>query len=311
MNLVDNATAYRISRLPASWHLRSALSRKLVAILYSKGLSRGRVSTESAVVAMGGHSIFLYQDDIQLGVNEGLYDTSVIISSMVAGIVASANSHSDIVNLAKHSSVPLINAQSDTYHPMQNIADFATLTQAFSTAADQLGGLKIAWIGDANSVLFDMCMGAKKLGIDMAIATPKGHGIPAAIKKTIDEAGPGKLSETNKPEEAVKNANVIVTNSWVPVGREGKRSERLERFDGFQVTEELARKGGAARDWKFMHSLPRYPEEVSDEVFYGKRSLVFSEAENRVWAAASALEGFVVNNGEIKKLDSDLKGWSM
>ena len=109
--------------------------------------------------------------------NEGLYDTSVIISSMVSGIAASAGSHSDITNLANHSSVLLLNAQSDTYHPMQTIADFATLTQAFTTTADKLSGLRIAWVGDANNVLSDTRIGAKRLGIDMAVATLKGHEI--------------------------------------------------------------------------------------------------------------------------------------
>jgi len=200
--------------------------------------------------------------------------------------------------------VPVINALCDTYHPMQIIADFATLTQAFSTTADKLAGLKIAWVGDANNVLFDMCIGARKLGINMAVATPQGYEIPNHIKQEIDAAGSGQLVETNKPEEAVKGANIIVTDTWISMGQESEKAKRLEAFAGYQVTEEMAKRGGAAEDWKFMHCLPRHPEEVSDEVFYGKRSLVFPEAENRLWAAISALEGFVVNKGDIKKADA-------
>lgn len=247
--------------------------------------------------------MFLGKDDIQLGVNESLYDTSVVISSMVTGIVARVGPHSDIANLAKDSSVPVINALCDTYHPMQIIADFATLTQTFNTPAEKLKGLRIAWVGDANNVLFDMCIGARKLGIEMAVATPRGYEIPAKIKKEIDASGSGVLFETNSPEEAVKGANVIVTDTWISMGQEDEKAKRILAFEGYQVTEELARKGGAAEDWKFMHCLPRHPEEVSDEVFYGERSLVFPEAQNRLWSAIATLEAFVVNKGQVKKTE--------
>ena len=243
--------------------------------------------------------MFLGSQDIQLGVNESLYDTSVVISSMVSGIVARVGPHSDIANLAKDSSVPVINALCDTFHPMQIIADFACISQ---NLGHNLKGLKIAWVGDANNVLFDMCIGARKLGIDMSVATPKGYEIPKTVANLIEEQdGQGMLFETNSPEEAVKDADIIVTDTWISMGQEEEKAKRLKAFAGYQVTEELAKRGGAAENWKFMHCLPRHAEEVSDEVFYGKRSLVFPEAENRLWAAIAALEGFVVNKGEIKK----------
>jgi ornithine carbamoyltransferase len=301
--LVDNATYHKNNVSDPSWALRDALARKNIAMLFSKRSTRTRISTESAVVSMGGHPMFLGKDDIQLGVNESLYDSSVVISSMVSGIVARVGPHSDIANLAKDSSVPVINALCDTYHPMQIIADFATLTQTFSAPADKLKGLKIAWVGDANNVLFDMCIGARKMGIDMAVATPKGYGIPDPVKKEIDAAGQGTLFETHSPEEAVKGANIIVTDTWISMGQEEEKAKRLAAFEGYQVTEDLARRGGAAEDWRFMHCLPRHPEEVSDEVFYGKRSLVFPEAQNRLWSAIATLEGFVVNKGEIRKAE--------
>lgn len=248
--------------------------------------------------------MFLGKDDIQLGVNESLYDTSVVISSMVSGIVARVGPHKDIAGLAKDSSVPVINALCDTYHPMQIIADFATLTQAFKRSAEGLQGLKIAWVGDANNVLFDMCIGARKLGIEMSVATPTGYEIPQKMKTEFDAAGTGELLETNNPEEAVKNADIIVTDTWISMGQEEESKKRLAAFSGYQVTEQLAKKGGAKQDWKFMHCLPRHKEEVSDEVFYGPKSLVFPEAENRLWAAIATLEGFVVNKGDIKKTET-------
>lgn len=310
--LVRNASSHKqaIKSDLMPERLLGALSGKTVAMMFNKRSTRTRVSTEGAVVKMGGHPMFLGKDDIQLGVNESLYDTSVVISSMVSCIVARVGPHSDIANLAKHSSVPVINALCDTFHPMQAIADFLTIHEAFAPADETLSsslgleGLKIAWVGDANNVLFDLAIAATKMGVNVAVATPKGYEMPSHILDLIQQAregvsSAGNLTQTNVPEEAVKDADVIVTDTWVSMGQETEKIKRLEAFRGFQVTSDLAKRGGAKEHWKFMHCLPRHPEEVSDEVFYSERSLVFPEAENRLWAAISALEGFVVNKGKI------------
>lgn len=247
--------------------------------------------------------MFLGKDDIQLGVNESLYDTSLVISSMTSCMVARVGPHSDVADLAKHSSVPVINALSNDYHPLQTIADFLTVHEAFPTkfsasrsSASSLGleGLKIAWVGDSNNVLFDLAIAAVKLGVDISVASPKGYEIPAFMKQIITAAGkgvssPGKLTETNVPEEAIKDADILVTDTWVSMGQEEESKKRMAAFAGYQITNELAKRGGAKEDWKFMHCLPRHPEEVSDEVFYSPRSLVFTEAENRLWAAICKL----------------------
>ncbi|RMZ75684.1 hypothetical protein DV738_g5326, partial [Chaetothyriales sp. CBS 135597] len=307
--LVDNACFYRqqarsLIRHGGNWRpfgIQNSLYHRTVALLFSKRSTRTRVSTEGAVVALGGHPMFLGSGDIQLGVNESLYDTSKVISSMVAGIVARVGPHKDIADLARDSDVPVINALCDTYHPMQIVADFATLVQTLGGDAAQLHGLNIAWVGDANNVLFDLCIGARKLGINVSVATPVGYGIPAAIRDEIAAAsGQGTLRESNEPLEAVKDADVIVTDTWVSMGQESEAKERLQSFAGYQVTEELAKRGGASEDWKFMHCLPRHKEEVSDQVFYGPRSLVFPEAENRLWSAISVLDAFVANAGVIE-----------
>ncbi|KAL8707166.1 MAG: hypothetical protein Q9225_007810 [Loekoesia sp. 1 TL-2023] len=313
--LVRNASHYKQAiksgSIPKS--LLGTLSGKTIAMPFSKRSTRTRVSTESAVATLGGNPMFLSKDDIQLGVNESLYDTSVIISSMVAAIVARVGPHSDIAGLAQYSTVPVINALSDKFHPMQTIADYLTIYEAFlsnrtkeRSAEPGLGleGLKIAWVGDANNVLFDLAIGAAKLGVDIAVATPKGYEIPAEMKEIIRKSGndariQGKLAESNVPEEAVKDADILVTDTWVSMGQEEEKAKRLKAFKGFQITSELAEMGGAKPGWKFMHCLPRHPEEVSDDVFYSPRSLVFQEGENRLWAAIAALEGFVVNKGEI------------
>jgi len=291
---------------PPVW-LTTGLSNKTVAMMFSKRSTRTRVSTEAAVTLLGGHPMFLGKDDIQLGVNESLYDTSVVISSMTSCMVARVGPHSDVANLAQHSTVPVINALSDDFHPLQIIADFLTIHETFPSSSGPglgLNGLKVAWIGDSNNVLFDLATACVKMGVDISVASPKGYGIPNAMRHVITSAAkgvdsPGTLSETTVPEEAIRDADILVTDTWISMGQESEKKKRLDAFAGYQITNELAKRGGAKEGWKFMHCLPRHPEEVADEVFYSPRSLVFPEAENRLWAAVSALEGFVVHKGKI------------
>lgn len=214
---------------------------------------------------------------------------------MTSCMVARVGPHSDVANLAKDSSVPVINALSDDFHPLQTIADFLTIHEAFPSSSAQgssLGveGLKIAWVGDSNNVLFDLAIACVKLGVDISVASPTGYGIPTAMKQFIlssasDVKTPGTLTETTVPEDAIKDADILVTDTWVSMGQEAEAKKRLEAFAGYQITNDLAKRGGAKPGWKFMHCLPRHPEEVADEVFYSNRSLVFPEAENRLWSA--------------------------
>jgi ornithine carbamoyltransferase len=214
-------------------------------------------------------------------------------------MVARVGPHSDVTGLADHSSVPVINALSDDFHPLQIIADFTTIHEAFpervaSNSSLGLEGMKAAWIGDSNNVLFDYATACIKMGVDIAVASPTGYGIPDAMRQHILSAAagvstPGKLIETTVPEEAIKDADILVTDTWVSMGQEAETQKRLKAFAGYQITNDLAKRGGAKADWKFMHCLPRHPEEVADEVFYSDRSLVFPEAENRLWAAVGEL----------------------
>lgn len=248
---------------------------------------------------------------------------------MVSAMVARVGPHADIAGLARHSSVPVINALSDDFHPMQAIADLLTIHEAFPstmslTSPGSLGleGLKVAWVGDSNNVLFDLASACVKLGVDISVASPEGYGIPAPMRAHILSAAecvssPGKLAEFHVPEEAIKDADILVTDTWVSMGQEAEAKKRLAAFAGFQITNELAKRGGAKEGWKFMHCLPRHPEEVHDEVFYSDRSLVFPEAQNRLWAAVgkcswvldycymgltlsiATLEAFVANDGRV------------
>lgn len=214
---------------------------------------------------------------------------------MVSCMVARVGPHSDIAGLAKHSSVPVINALSDDFHPLQAIADFLTIHETFPSSESwsrdlDLRGLKVAWIGDSNNVLFDLASACIKMGVDISVASPEGYGIPAAMRGHMLSAlqgleNPGKFEETTVPEDAIKGADILVTDTWVSMGQEEEAAERLKAFEGYQITNDLAKRGGAKPGWKFMHCLPRHQEEVHDEVFYSNRSLVFPEAQNRLWAA--------------------------
>ncbi|KAG5983925.1 hypothetical protein E4U55_006708 [Claviceps digitariae] len=313
-SLVRNAAARKqsVKAGQTPTQLSTSLAGQTVAMMFSKRSTRTRVSTEAAVKILGGHAMFLGKDDIQLGVNESLYDTSKVISSMTSCMVARVGPHSDVATLAKHSSVPVINALSDDFHPLQTIADFLTIHEAFPSSSSSsssstglgLHGLKVAWVGDSNNVLFDLAIGCVKMGVDISVASPSGYSIPESMKKLIAAAAdgvpsPGSLTETTVPEEAIRGADILVTDTWISMGQEAEKQKRLKAFAGYQITSELATRAGAREGWKFMHCLPRHAEEVSDEVFYGPRSLVFPEAENRLWAAVAALEGFVVNKGKL------------
>lgn len=296
--LVRNAFVHKQAIKSGQPTLSTSLANQTLAVMMSKRSTRTRVSLESAIVSMGGHPLFLGAGDIQLGVNESLRDTSIIISSMTSAIIARVHAHSDVAGLAKYSSVPVINALSDAFHPLQTLADFLTIYEAFHertnapgiSKASGLGleNLKIAWVGDTNNVLFDLAIASMKLGVDVSVASPKGYETPQSMRSIIQQAAAessASFSETTVPEEAIKDADVIVTDTWISMGQEEESAKRLKAFAGYQVTAEMARRGGAKEDWKFMHCLPRHPEEVDDDVFYGPRSLVFPEGENRLWSA--------------------------
>ncbi|KAI9344305.1 mitochondrial ornithine carbamoyltransferase [Obelidium mucronatum] len=296
---------------------RGLLSGKTLALLFSKKSTRTRISAESGWAALGGHPMFLGANDIQLGDptkgGESWRDTAQVVGSMVDAVFARLGDHSEIEELAKYSRAPVINALTNKYHPMQGLADIMTIYEAFLSkeeilevvakgpeALPVLGNVNVAWVGDANNIINSLLVSLPRLGINVAVATPVGYDIDEDIAEYVEaEAAKaemegrvyGKVSYTRDPQVAVKNCNVIVTDTWVSMGQEAEKQARLDAFKGFQVTELMAKEGGAQEDWKFMHCLPRKLEEVDDEVFYNeKRSLVFGEAENRKWTAIAVFE---------------------
>lgn len=272
---------------------------KLIALLFSKRSTRTRISSEGAASFFGAHSMFLGKDDIQLGVNETIRDTTQVISSMTACIFARVNSHQDILDLCQHSTVPIINSLCDTYHPLQAVADLLTIKETFG----ETKGLKLAWIGDANNVINDLTIAAMKMGINVSVSIPESVEFNKTIIAKAEEVSKnGTTFEiVNDPAKALQNANIVVTDTWISMGEESQKIEKLKQFAGYQINSELIKASNVDPDYKFMHCLPRHQEEVADDIFYSDHSIVFQEAENRLYAAISVINGFVINKGDLLK----------
>lgn len=250
------------------------------SMLFQKRSTRTRISSEVGMHHLGGKALFLSSDDIQLNVNETLRDTALVLSRFNSLLLARVYGHQDILDLSHFATVPVINALSDKYHPLQMLADYMTVKEHFG----YWSGLTFAWVGDGNNVLHDYMLAAPKVGAHIQIATPVGfepdEDVVKETKRLAALAGT-RFVMTNDPLEAVKNANVIATDTWISMGQEEEAQKRIKAFAGYQVTSKMLE--NAAADHVFLHCLPRHQDEVVDEVFYGKRSLVFDEAENRMW----------------------------
>jgi ornithine carbamoyltransferase len=222
-------------------------------------------------------------EDIQLGKNESLLDTSRVLGRFNDIVLARVFAHSDIDELCRECEKPIINALSDMHHPLQLLADIQTLQERFGGSVE---GRTLAWVGDGNNILLTFLSSAGALGYNVRYATPPGYEPDAAIlarAQALAKVAGVTIVGTHDPLEAVKGADAIVTDTWVSMGQESEAAARTKSFAGYQVTEEMGRRGGAKPNWIFLHCLPRKPNEVDDEVFYGKRSVVWDEAENRKW----------------------------
>ncbi len=261
-----------------------------LAMIFQKRSTRTRVSTETAMYFLGGHAIFLSADDIQLGAGETIQDTARVLSRFNDGILARVYAHSDVEKLAEYASIPVINALSDKFHPLQILADLLTIEEH----KGKLKGLKLAWVGDGNNVANSLLIGCSKMGIDMYVATPKGYEIPEDVvqmcEEFAEESG-AKLVMTHDPVEAVKDADVVVTDTFVSMGEEAEAKKKLEAFKNYVVTEELV--ANAKPDYIFMHCLPYKHKEAEESVFESENSVVFDEAENRLHTTMAVLKNLM------------------
>ena len=266
------------------------LNGKSLGMIFQKRSTRTRVSTEVGMQFLGGHALFLGKDDIQLGANETIQDTALVLSRFVDGILARVFGHDTVEELAKYSTIPIINALSDKYHPLQILADLFTIREHFG----KLNGLKLVWVGDGNNVCHSLLIGCCIFGINMTVATPDAYKPASDVfeyAKTEGKKSGSQINWTNDPKLAVKVPDVIVTDTFVSMGQEADTKKRLNDFNGYQVNYDLVK--NAKANFKFMHCLPRHEHEVSDEIFYSDHSIVFDEAENRLHTIMAVLDALM------------------
>jgi ornithine carbamoyltransferase len=258
-----------------------ALAGKSLAMIFQKPSTRTRVSFEVGMFQLGGQALFLGANDIQLHRGETIADTARVLSRYVHGIMARVFAHQDVLDLARHGSVPVINGLSDLLHPCQALADYFTLRER----RGDLAGLRIAYVGDGNNVAHELMFGAVKLGMHFSIGCPAGYEPNPLIYKSAvrdaDTLGAPLPEVTSDPLEAVAGADLVYTDVWTSMGQEKESKKRLADFQGFQVTPEMM--GVAGPKAVFMHCLPAHRgEEVAADVIDGPQSVVFDEAENRL-----------------------------
>ena len=277
-------------RLKAEWRAggnQPILRGKTLGMVFQKPSLRTRVSFEMAMKQLGGDAIMLGPQEIGLGVRESVPDVARVLSSYVQGIMARVFAHSDVLELAAHSRVPVINGLSDDYHPCQALADILTIRESCGA----LPGLTLAFVGDGNNVAASLALACAHFGINFNIATPEGYEMKAPIRQQAQAIarrnGTGIEMQT-RPQMAVADADVIYTDTWVSMGQEDEAAERLDEFKQYQVNAALLRH--AKRDAIVMHCLPAHRgHEITDQVMDGPQSRVFEQAENRMHAQKAIL----------------------
>ena len=254
------------------------LRGKVLGMIFTKSSTRTRISFETGMYQLGGYPIFLSSHDIQLGRGESIYDTANVMSRFVDGIMIRTYAHQDVLDLARFGSVPVINGLTDLLHPCQVMADLMTVYEH----KGRLEGLKLAYIGDGNNMAHSLLYGCAKAGMDISVATPEGYEPDAEIvqnaKDDAKETG-SKIVVTYDPVEAM---------TWVSMGQEAEKAERIKIFKDYQINSGLFEK--SKDDSIFIHCLPAYRGyEVTEDIIDGPRSVIFDEAENRLHAQKAVL----------------------
>lgn len=277
------ALAKKIKANPAEY--RRALDGKSVVMLFEKPSLRTRVSFDIGINKLGGHCLYLDQQNGALGQRESVADFATNISCWADAIVARTYLHSTIEKLAKYGSVPVINALSDLYHPCQALADFLSLSEQF----DDISQARLAYVGDGNNVTHSLIYGAAILGLTMTVICPEGYFPDALVvmeAQVLAEQNGGKLTLSADINQ-IEGHDAIYTDTWISMGDETSLAEIKERFSPYQVNAELMAKAGAKY---FMHCLPAHRGvEVTDDVIDGKGSLILDQAENRMHAQNAVL----------------------
>jgi ornithine carbamoyltransferase len=261
------------------------LAGKTIALIFEKASTRTRVSFEGAMYGLGGQVIFLSAKETQLARSEPLKDTALVMSRYVDGLVVRTYGQEVVTELARYSTIPVINALTDLFHPCQVLSDVMTVIEK----KGQLENLKVAWVGDGNNMANSWIQAAARLGFQLVLACPQGYDpLEDLIKEAQQESG-ARISVVRDPVEAAKNADVINTDVWASMGQESEQQERLNVFQGFQVDKQLL--SHAKPDCIVLHCLPAHRgEEISEEVLEGDQSVAFDQAENKLHIHKAILE---------------------
>lgn len=259
------------------------LAGKTLAMIFEKASTRTRISFDVGMHDLGGYAIYLNSRDTQLGRGETVADTARVMSRYVHGAIMRTYKHETIEEFAKYATIPVINALSDKEHPCQIMADSLTLKEKFG----DLNGLKIAWIGDGNNVCNSLIMASVQTGMEIAVATPKGYEPDSAAVEFASENG-GKVTLYDDPRKAACDAHAIYTDTWISMGEEDIKDEKLKDFKGYRIDMSLLE--SAANDAIVLHCLPAHRgEEITDEVIDSMQSGVWDQAENRLHAQKAIL----------------------
>lgn len=262
------------------------LAGKILAMIFTKSSTRTRVSFEAGIYQLGGTAQFLSSNDIQLGRGEPISDTAQVLSRMVDGIMIRTFAQSDVEDLAKYGTIPVINGLTDLLHPCQILADLMTYYEHKGSFTG-----KLAFIGDGNNVANSLLVGCAKLGLDIAVGCPEGFDpdadVLAAAKQAAAQSG-SEIVITHDPIEAAQGADAVYTDVWASMGQESDAQDKYKHFSDYQVNEKLTAR--CKQDYIFLHCLPAHRgEEVTASVIDGSHSVVFDEAENRLHAQKAVM----------------------
>jgi len=255
------------------------LRGKTVACIFHKPSLRTRISFEVGIHELGGHSLYITDQEIQLGVRESIHDVARVLSRFVAMIEIRTFSHDNVIQLARHADVPIINGLTDLSHPCQIMGDMQTIIEH----KGKIDHAKIAFLGDGNNVANSWLEAATVIPIDLRIGTRKETMPDVATLERAQKAGKSKITVTEDPHEAVRNADVIYTDVWASMGQKDQYQSKAEMLRDFQVNAHLL--SGASQNCIVMHCLPaERGREITDDVIDGPQSVVFDQAENRLHA---------------------------
>ena len=252
------------------------LANKTLGMIFEKSSTRTRISFETGMFELGGHALFLNPKDMQLGRGEAICDTARVMTRFVSAIMIRANRHDEVQELAVHADIPVINGLSDKEHPCQILADIMTIEERLF----RTDGIKVAWIGDGNNVCTSLILSTILTGMEVIVGSPKEFAPKEDLVKDSLENG-AKVRVVTDPFEAARDADVVMTDTWISMGQEDEIDRRREIFMPYQVNKDLlsVAKPGAI----VMHCLPAHRNwEITDEVIDSKESAVWDQAENRL-----------------------------